>query len=187
MRNRASASPSEAVQPNRALLELLVDGRAKYINFLARRLPDRELAEEIFQQIVLKVLERKSQLRSEVRAEAWIYRVLRNVIIDQHRRRSRAVLNPQEGSGELEIAAPEPTLALCPCARAQLAKLKIEHQDALREVTMAGNSAQAYAAGRNISSNVAYVRLHRARHSLRRRLIAVCGSCAGPGCFECTC
>ena len=44
----------------------------------------------------------------------------------------------QEGGGELEIAAPEPTPALCPCAPAQLVKLKAQYQDALREVTMAG-------------------------------------------------
>src|SRR5439155_1048824 len=85
----------------------------------------------------------------------------------------------QEGGGELEIAAPEPTPALCPCAPEQLVKLKAEYQDALREVTKAGNSVQAYPAERNISSNLAYVRLHRARHSLRERLVAVCGSCAG--------
>lgn len=93
----------------------------------------------------------------------------------------------QEGGGELEIAAPEPTPALCPCAPTQLLKLKAQYQDALREVTMAGNSVQTYAAERDISSNVAYVRLHRARHSLRERLVAVCGSCAGSGCFKCTC
>ena len=187
MRNRATASAHETVRPNRAVLELLVNGRTKYIKFLLSRLRDRDVAEEIFQQLIIKILERKSQLRSEARAEAWIHRILRNAVIDHHRRSSRGVLAMQEGGGELEIAAPEPTPALCPCAPAQLVKLKAQYQDALREVTMAGNSVQAYAAGRNISSNLAYVRLHRARHSLRERLVAVCGSCAGSGCFDCTC
>jgi RNA polymerase sigma-70 factor, ECF subfamily len=150
-------------------------------SFCSSTLRDRDLAEEIFQQLIIKILEWKSQLRSEDRAEAWIYRVLRNAVIDHHRRSSRGVLVMQEGGGELEIAAPEPTPALCPCAPDQLVKLKAEYQDALREVTMAGNSVQAYAAERNISSNLAYVRLHRARHSLRERLVAVCGSCAGSG------
>ena len=187
MRNRATASAHETVRPNRAVLELLVNGRTKYIKFLLSRLRDRDVAEEIFQQLIIKILERKSQLRSEAHAEAWIYRVLRNAVIDHHRRSSRGVLAMQEGGGELEIAAPEPMPALCPCAPAQLVKLKAQYQDVLREVTMAGNSVQAYAAERNISSNVAYARLHRARHSLRERLVAVCGSCAGSGCFKCTC
>jgi DNA-directed RNA polymerase specialized sigma24 family protein len=181
MRNRASASAHETVRQNRAVLELLVSGRTKYIKFLLSTLRERDLAEEIFQQLIIKIPEWKSQLRSEDRAEAWIYRVLRNAVIDHHRRSSRGVLAMQEGGGELEIAAPEPTPALCPCAPDQLVKLKAEYQDALREVTMAGNSVQAYAAERNISSNLAYVRLHRARHSLRERLVAVCGSCAGSG------
>jgi DNA-directed RNA polymerase specialized sigma24 family protein len=181
MRNRASASAHETVRQNRAVLELLVSGRTKYIKFLLSTLRERDLAEEIFQQLIIKIPEWKSQLRSEDRAEAWIYRVLRNAVIDHHRRSSRGVLAMQEGGGELEIAAPEPTPALCPCAPDQLVKLKAEYQDALSEVTMAGNSVQAYAAERNISSNLAYVRLHRARHSLRERLVAVCGSCAGSG------
>jgi RNA polymerase sigma-70 factor (ECF subfamily) len=142
MRNRATASAHETVRPNRAVLELLVNGRTKYIKFLLSRLRDRDVAEEIFQQLIIKILERKSQLRSEARAEAWIYRVLRNAVIDHHRRSSRGVLAMQEGSGELEIAAPEPTPALCPCAPAQLVKLKAQYQDALRDVTMAGNSVR---------------------------------------------
>src|SRR5689334_10536784 len=74
MRNRATASAHETVRPNRAVLELLVNGRTKYIKFLLSRLRDRDVAEEIFQQLIIKILERKSQLRSEARAEAWIYR-----------------------------------------------------------------------------------------------------------------
>lgn len=75
MRSRATASAHETVRPNRAVLELLVKGRTKYIKFLLSRLRDRDVAEEIFQQLIIKILERKSQLRSEARAEAWIYRV----------------------------------------------------------------------------------------------------------------
>jgi hypothetical protein len=49
----------------------------------------------------------------------------------------------------LEIAAPEPTPALCSCAPAQLVKLKAEYQDAPR-CNRGGNSVQAYAAERNV-------------------------------------
>ena len=117
MRNRATASANETVRPNRAVLELLVNGRTKYIKFLLSRLRDRDLAEEIFQQLIIKILERKSQLRSEARAEAWIYRILRNAVIDHHRRSSRGVLAMQEGSGELEIALLNPRLRCVPALR----------------------------------------------------------------------
>jgi len=46
MRNRATASAHETVRPNRAVLELLVNGRTKYIKFLLSRLRDRDVAEE---------------------------------------------------------------------------------------------------------------------------------------------
>jgi DNA-directed RNA polymerase specialized sigma24 family protein len=65
MRNRAGASAHETVQQNRAVLELLVSGRTKYIKFLLSTLRDRDLAEEIFQQLIIKILAWKSQLRSE--------------------------------------------------------------------------------------------------------------------------
>src|SRR5437868_13911677 len=136
MRNRAGASAHETVRQNRAVLELLVSGRTKYIKFLLSTLRERDLAEEIFQQLIIKIPEWKSQLRSEDRAEAWIYRVLRNAVIDHHRRSSRGVLVMQEGGGELEIAAPEPTPALCPCApdhlRSEERRVGKERQSARR-------------------------------------------------------
>jgi hypothetical protein len=70
MRNRASASAHETVRQNRAVLELLVSGRTKYIKFLLSTLRERDLAEEIFQQLIIKILEWKSQLRSEVLPKA---------------------------------------------------------------------------------------------------------------------
>jgi DNA-directed RNA polymerase specialized sigma24 family protein len=177
------------VNPNThtALLQQLVTQRCKYINFLSSKLWSRECAEEILQQVTVKVLEQSSRLRSEASAEAWIYRVLRNAIADHYRRERKVPLITRRDVEELGLVVANTAPRLCPCAGNQLTKIKPQYQEALREVIMTGGSLQAYAASRKINPNLASVRLHRARKSLRQRLRKVCGSCAGAGCFDCTC
>jgi DNA-directed RNA polymerase specialized sigma24 family protein len=86
-------------------------------SFCSSTLRDRDLAEEIFQQLIIKILEWKSQLRSEDRAEGWIYRVLRNAVIDHHRRSFRGVLAMQEGDGERRSPLLNPRLRCVPALR----------------------------------------------------------------------
>jgi DNA-directed RNA polymerase specialized sigma24 family protein len=182
-----TALSTEHTEKRRALLELVTRRRNRYLSFLRARLRDPELAEDILQQVTVKILERSSQLQSAARAEAWLFRVLRNAVADQFRSNSTGGLAVDTDAAHLAAAAASHLPVLCPCATSQLDHLKPEYEEALREVTMTGAPVASYAASRGISSNAAMVRLHRARKSLRGRLMKVCGRCAGSGCFDCSC
>ncbi len=174
-------------KPESAVMEILLHDRRKYLNFLSARLGNRELAEEILQNVVIKVLQSGSALRSQSSAEAWLYRVLRNALVD-HYRRHAAASRRVEGN-VLNVATPDPGPEgrVCPCAQDQLGRLRPEYQDALRQMEMENASASSYAASRAITPNTAFVRLHRARKALRLRVQQICGTCAGAGCFDCCC
>lgn len=180
------ASPGESEKGNCAL-ELLLAYRKKYLNFLAGRLHSRELAEETLQIVTLKVIERGSQLRSGEKAEVWLYRVLRNALTDHYRMKVRSGIAADRDLSTLEIAASASTPNLCSCAMNELSQLKPEYADVLRAVEMDGNSVLNYASEHAISANAVSVRLHRARKSLHKRIVNSCGSCAGAGCFDCSC
>ena len=171
---------------NRAL-QLLLSDREKYLNFLSSRIRDRDLAEEILQSVTLKVIERGHQLRVASRAEAWLYRVLRNALTDFHRSTANPLFVAKRDSSGLEMAAPLSASGPCHCATHELSRLKPEYSDALRSVEMEGTSVLEYAKARALSPNAASVRLHRARKSLQQRIVSTCGSCAGAGCFDCCC
>lgn len=55
--------------------------------FLNRRLNDNELARDLTQDILMKLIQNKSQLSSVENLDAWIYRVARNRLIDHTRKK----------------------------------------------------------------------------------------------------
>ena len=171
------------------LLAALAEHRRSFLSFLERRVRRRELAEDVLQDAFARSLE-KLPLGSEESAVAWFYRVLRNAVIDQYRRL---------GAGERALAALgrqldeeiEPSLderdAVCHCVARLSETLKPEYAQALRRIDVDGVSLRDYAAEAGITPNNAGVRVFRARHALRKRVVSWCGSCASRGCIDCSC
>ena len=167
---------------------VLVQARRKFLDFLRARVRNADDAEEILQRATVKILERGSSLRQKEKAKAWIYRLLRNELIDHYRRAAvqSGKTVPLPPDFDLPVA-PEPEAHICPCAAVEMTSLKPDYAEALRSLEMNDEAIANYAARTGISENNATVRLHRARKALRTRVEARCGSCAGAGCFSCTC
>ena len=68
------------------VLRLLLDNHAQFLGFLERRVGSRDEAEDILQEAFVRSIDRAELLRSPESAVAWFYRVLRNAIVDHHRR-----------------------------------------------------------------------------------------------------
>lgn len=182
-----SASEDPSVDRPPQLLEGLLERRDDFFSFVAARVHDRMIAEELLQTAYLRAFERGSQLRSPDRVVAWFYRILRNVVADHFRgqlRDEKVIARPAD---LLDIANPLPQPGSCECVPAEVNFLKPEYADALRELEIGNASVAEYATKRGLSVSNASVRLHRARTALRKRAEQVCGSCAGAGCFACSC
>ena len=176
---------------NEAPALVLVNDRLKFLNFVRSSVHDPDEAEEILQRASLKVVARAAALRNPARAEAWIYRLLRNEIADHFRRfvvrLKRTAELPEDFSNGISPERGLDPPRLCPCAKKELESLRPNYCDALRAMEMAGETIAIYATRKGISVSSATVLLHRARKSLRARLQAHCGTCAGSGCFDCGC
>jgi RNA polymerase sigma-70 factor (ECF subfamily) len=64
--------------------------RALY-NFVLRQLRKQEIAEEVTQEVFLRVVEKSNEFKHEARVSTWVYTIARNMCIDelrkaQHRR-----------------------------------------------------------------------------------------------------
>ncbi len=170
-------------------LDLVVKERRKLLNFVRASVHELSDAEEIVQKASVKAACRAKTLRDPAKAEAWIYRVLRNEIADHFRRAAVQSKRAQELPQEVTSNFPPDRMPprTCPCAMDELAKLRDNYSEALRAIEMGEEPVASYAARRGISANNAMVSLHRARKSLRQRLEQRCAKCAGAGCFDCTC
>lgn len=178
-----------AAPPTAEVTRVLVDNHARFLAFLTPRLGSREAAEDVLQAAFVKGLEKQGALRDEESAVAWFFRLLRNAVIDHHRRRGaedRAI--PRAGPDHEVPVEDEPLREeVCRCVHDLVPLLKPEYAHVVRRVDLEGTPVQRLAAELNITPNNAAVRLHRARAALKKQLEASCGTCTEHGCLECTC
>jgi RNA polymerase sigma-70 factor (ECF subfamily) len=168
--------------------ERLLAQRPDFLSFIRARVPSSDLAEDLLQAAYVKLLSHGADLRDPSRAEAWFYRVLRNLIADHYR--EAAIKRSRDAGTEGLEAIPAPAVEarnLCPCMGRQLDRMSPAYAEALRTVDVEEVPVGEYARLTGISADNASVRLHRARRALRARVEAVCQSCAGAGCLDCTC
>jgi RNA polymerase sigma factor (sigma-70 family) len=187
----AAQDHEEAELPiGRGVTEVLVENHRAFLGFLERRVGRRDVAEDVLQEAFLRSLRAAPAAMSEESAVAWFYRVLRNAVIDHHRRGGASQRALAALASELEEQV-EPDLdtrnAVCRCVASLAGTLKPEYAAALRRVEVDGLSVREYAEEAGVTANNAGVRLFRAREALRKRVASACGTCAEHGCLDCTC
>jgi DNA-directed RNA polymerase specialized sigma24 family protein len=98
--------------------------REQLLALVRRRAGNKVDAEEVVQVALQRALERAGQLREAGRAEAWLGRVVRNVLIDELRKRRPECDLPV---GELDVSFIDDTSEIdCGCVLAQAEQLKPE-------------------------------------------------------------
>lgn len=180
---------SEEALPQEVVAKLVENHRA-FLGFLEKRVGSRAEAEDILQEAFAKGLERGDALRDEDSVVAWFYRMLRNAVIDRHRRRGAAARGLSALAREMddEISPPREFVeTACQCVKQLSDTLKPEYADALNRVEVEGVAVKDYAAQVGITAGNAAVRVHRAREALKKRVVQSCGTCAEHGCVDCTC
>jgi DNA-directed RNA polymerase specialized sigma24 family protein len=157
--------------------------REQLLAFVRQRAGARVDAEEIVQHAIQRALERAEQVRDPARAEAWLGRVVRNVLFDELRKKPE----PFFPAGELELAAIPDAGSDCWCVLVQADQLKPEYAEILRRVVIDGVPVSRVAVELGLTANNAMVRLHRARVALKERLAAHCGTTTARACADCGC
>jgi RNA polymerase sigma-70 factor (ECF subfamily) len=96
--------------------ELIVRYQHRLLRYLLYLTGNREMAEDLFQEVWMRVLVRGAQFNGQARFDTWLFTIARNLVIDQRRKRTMSSLDELfEGSGEddrpmsFEIAGDEPT------------------------------------------------------------------------------
>ncbi len=172
------------------VVSILVENHRAFLDFLQRRVGDRATAEDILQTAFAHGLAAHGELREQERAVAWFYRMLRNAVIDHHRRngaRSRALEGFVHELEEHQDPHAELGQAVCQCVARLADTLQPSYAQALRRIEVDGLAVKDFAAEAGISPGNAAVRVFRARQALRGQVERSCGTCAEHGCLNCTC
>jgi RNA polymerase sigma-70 factor, ECF subfamily len=96
--------------------ELIVRYQHRLLRYLLYLTSNRELAEDLFQEVWMRVLVRGAQYNGQARFETWLFTIARNLLIDQRRKRTMSSLDELFETGgdddrpmAFEIADGEPT------------------------------------------------------------------------------
>lgn len=92
------------------LIETYQHRLMRYLMFLTSK---REVAEDLFQEVWIRVLRRGSQYNGKARFDTWIFTIARNLVIDLSRKRTMASLDEMreadEGERPFEVVEDAPS------------------------------------------------------------------------------
>lgn len=144
--------------------------------FIARRVSDRSDAEDLTQDVLLKIHTSVHQLNDVEKIHAWIYQIARRIIIDHYRSKHPEVelsetLNDFAAENARDEKAEAEVLSwLAP----MIADLPAKYGEALQMIDVQGITQNELAQKLNISLPGAKSRVQRGREKLKEILIQCC-------------
>lgn len=143
------------------------------LGFIRARTGNKETAEDILQEVFIKIHDKQDQLSSTSKLASWVYQITRNTIIDHYRKRK---LNQDELANDLyeETWSEESQSEFTACLRPMMRSLPEKDRDILEKFTYGEQSLKDYAQEKGIAYPTARSRVQRARKKLKETLISCC-------------
>jgi RNA polymerase sigma-70 factor (ECF subfamily) len=173
------------------MVHLLLRRKAQLLAVLEERVGSRADAEDLLQTALLKLVSTTPPRLEDEKLVAWMYRLLRNLLVDFYReraaRRRLASRVAIEATGSYAVIDERLFSEVCACVNDVVATLKPEYAEMLRRVDLEERPLGEVARALGIKVRNASVRLHRARRALLNGLRLTCGACLEHGCLDCYC
>ena len=149
------------------------ESSAKLGQFIAARVADPATAEDILQDVFVKLQSHLDEFHDPAKVQGWLFLVARNAIIDYYRTRKKTMEMPES----LPAEPPESDLEieeLKAAFRRIIYSLPEPYRDALMLTEFEGLSQKELAERLGISLSGAKSRVQRGREQLKQRLLERC-------------
>ena len=142
--------------------------------FIRKRVNDKNAAEDILQDIFVRVHSRIGTLKNRNKLESWLYQITRNSLIDYYR--SHKVLKElPEWLGQLQASREETNRReLSSCLAPMIQQLPEKYRHAIQLSEIEGKTQSEIAEKENISLSGAKSRVQRGRALLKTMLHNCC-------------
>ena len=141
--------------------------------FILRKVPDKGTAEDILQDVFIKILSNLDSLKDSTKLKTWIFQITRNAIIDHYRKSKTSVDNPffsDEDNFEDNDITEEVGTWISPF----ISSLPEKYKEALTLSEIDGMSQKDLAVHLGISYAGAKTRVQRGRTMLKEKLTQCC-------------
>jgi len=149
----------------------------RLLRTIRRNVADEAAAEDILQDVFLKIHTRIGTLRDEERLESWVFQIVRNAIADHHRNERPIAPLPEALPAPEELDEDDArgvARQLVPFVKATVAGLPAPYREALLLTEYDGLTQQQLAERVGISVSGAKSRVQRAREKVKGLLLACC-------------
>ena len=140
--------------------------------FIRKRVGNEHDAEDILQQVFLKIQTRLPSLRETEKLQGWLYRIARNAVIDYYR--SRRPNEPVPDSLAIDHEPSRCALEIRLCITTLVDQLDAKYRDAIRLSEFDGLTQAEVAKRLGLSLSGAKSRVQRGREQLKQMLLACC-------------
>jgi RNA polymerase sigma-70 factor, ECF subfamily len=162
-----------------ATYQIWVELKANLHRFIARRARNEADADDILQDVFVKIHLNIGRLKDTTKLHAWIYRITRNAIADHYRSR-KPELSLEESPIAFDVVKGETPEAdtereeIMVCLSPMMQRLPDDYRSALELADVKGIRQAAVADRLNISVSGAKSRVQRARVKMKDMLLDCC-------------
>ena len=142
--------------------------------FIRRRVKDDHVADDLLQEVFVRVHDKLGSLADEERLSAWLFRIARNVVTDHYRRNEPVELTEESVETESSDAAENINEQVGHWLVSLIAELPEEYRDAVTLAELQGVRQTEIAKIIGMSSSGTKSRVQRGRKMLKDLLLQCC-------------
>ncbi len=146
--------------------QIIKEFQTKLKKFILKRVNDEDTANDLLQDVLMKIFEAYPGLRNKERLNVWVYRIARNAITD-HYRKKKSTHELADIPESVETDVESLNRELTGCLKPFIDQLPEKYQDALIQTDLGGMSQKEYARRIGLSYSGAKSNVQRARVKLK--------------------
>ena len=147
------------------------------LGYVRTKVSSKEDAEDILQNVFIKISSSLEQLSDEVKVKGWIYAITRNAVIDYYRlnvNRKKIALIERISDDLSESNDPDPTQGLDKCVAGMIELLPEQYRDIITDSEIQGIPQKALAEKYNMAYPSMRSRIQRGRQRLKQIFYHCC-------------
>lgn len=148
--------------------------KSRLHGFIRSKVGDAQVADDLLQEVFIKIHERLDQLSDESKVESWIYRITRNTVTDHFRanRFSRDVSEIPDQTDE--VTDLHDYSAYMKCLMPFVRSLPEKDRNVVTEVVFNGMPQREYAEQHGLNYSTVKSRVQRSKLRMREKLSTCC-------------
>ena len=142
--------------------------------FISKRVNDSALADDLLQEVFIKVYRKQETLQTRQKVKSWLYQITRNTIIDHYRKQKPDIPLPAIVVAPQKDPAEKARQEIASCLVPMVENLPAIYRDAVMLSEIEGLTQKEVAEKLGLSVSGAKSRIQRGRALLKDTLLACC-------------